>query len=163
MRLFAAIELSEEMKKAAVSVMHELKKKGIKGNYTPVQNLHITLCFIGEVSDSKAVEEALSNVSFKPFKFAFTDTGSFGDILYIGTRGGQGISRLAADIRKAFDEAGIDYDRKKFNPHITIVRKASANPGKINIPAAEMMVKKVSLFRSDRVKEKMVYTEIFSI
>ena len=36
MRLFVAIELSEEMKKAAVLILHSLKQNGVKGNYTPV-------------------------------------------------------------------------------------------------------------------------------
>lgn len=163
MRLFVAIELSEEMKKSAVQILHSLKQNGIKGNYAPAQNLHMTLCFIGEVSDSKAVEEALSTVKYKPFKLGFTELGNFGDLLHIGVRGGQGINNLASDIRKAFDVAGIDYDRKKFTPHITLVRKSSGKSEKIAIPNTDMMVKKVSLMRSENVKEKMVYTEIFHI
>ena len=163
MRLFVAIELSEEMKKAAVLILHSLKQNGVKGNYTPVQNLHMTLCFIGEVSDSKAVEEALSTVKYKPFKLGFTELGNFGDLLHIGTRGGQGVNNLVNDIRKAFDVAGIEYDRKKFTPHITLVRKSSGKPGKIAIPNTDMMVKRVSLMRSENEKGKMVYTEIYHI
>lgn len=163
MRLFAAIELSDEMKKAAVQILHELKTSKVTGSYTPVQNLHLTLCFIGEVTDSKPVEKALSGVRFKPFKLAFTQLGNFNDLLYIGTRGGQGISSLAGDIRKAFDEAGIDYDKKKFTPHITLIRRFSGKTGNINIPDTGMMVKKVSLMRSDNVNGKTVYKEIFHI
>ena len=163
MRLFVAIELSDDMKKAAVQILHSLKQNGVKGNYTPVQNMHITLCFVGEVADSKVVEEALSAVRYKPFKLGFTELGNFGDLLHIGTRGGQGINNLANDIRKAFDAAGIDYDRKKFTPHITLVRKSSGKMGKIEIPSADMMVKRVSLMKSDHVNGKMVYTEIYHI
>ncbi len=32
MRLFIAIQLSEEMKKALVACMHDLKKQGVEGN-----------------------------------------------------------------------------------------------------------------------------------
>ncbi len=163
MRLFIAIELSDEMKKAAVQILHSLKQNGVKGNYTPVQNMHVTLCFIGDMPDSKPVEEALSGIKFKPFKLGFTELGNFGDLLHIGTRGGQGINNLAGDIRKALDNAGIDYDHKKFTPHITLVRKSSGKPGKITIPDVNMMVKRVSLMRSDPVKGKMVYTEVYHI
>ena len=83
--------------------------------------------------------------------------------MHIGVRGGQGINNLASDIRKAFDTAGIDYDRKKFTPHITLVRKSTGKPGKIVIPHTDMMVKRVSLMKSENVKGKMVYTEIFHI
>ena len=47
MRLFIAIQLSPEMKKALVSCMHDLKKQGVEGNYVPAQNLHMTLALIG--------------------------------------------------------------------------------------------------------------------
>ena len=163
MRIFVAIELSEELKKAAVGIMHSLKQSGVKGNYTPAQNLHVTLCFVGEVADVKPVKDALATVRFKPFKLGFTEPGNFGDLIHIGIRGGQGIHNLASDIRKAFDAAGIEYDKKKFTPHMTVVRKAAGRPGKITVSAADMMVKKVSLMRSDRVDGKMVYTEIFAI
>ena len=43
MRLFIAIQLSDEMKKALVACMHDLKKQGVEGNYVPAQNLHMTL------------------------------------------------------------------------------------------------------------------------
>ena len=162
MRLFAAIELSEEMKKGAVTMLHELKTSGVAGSYCPVQNLHLTLCFIGEVPDSRPVEEALSSVRFKPFKLSYTQLGRFGDLLYVGTRGGQGVSSLAADIGKALDGAGIDHDRKKFTPHITLVRRSSGKTGNIVIPATDMTVKKFSLMRSDNVKGKQVYRELAS-
>ena len=53
MRLFIAIPLSEEMKKALVTCMHDLKKQGVEGNYVPAQNLHLTLAFIGEYDDTE--------------------------------------------------------------------------------------------------------------
>ncbi len=39
MRLFIAIQLSEEIKKKLVGVLHDLKKQGVEGNYVPAQNL----------------------------------------------------------------------------------------------------------------------------
>ena len=42
MRLFIAIQLSDEMKKSLVACMHDLKKQGVEGNYVPTQNLHLT-------------------------------------------------------------------------------------------------------------------------
>ena len=48
MRLFVAIQLSDELKKNITGTLHDLKQKGVKGNYVPTQNLHLTLAFIGE-------------------------------------------------------------------------------------------------------------------
>lgn len=71
MRLFVAIQLSDEIKKNITGTLHDLKQKGVKGNYVPMQNLHLTLAFIGETKDPGAVKDALKKVSFKPFKLSF--------------------------------------------------------------------------------------------
>ena len=162
MRLFVAIQLSDDMKKSIVTLMHDLKAKGIKGNYTPLQNLHLTMCFIGETKEREAVEQALSTINYKPFKLATSDLGNFGDLLWLGTRSGQAINTLAADIRKALKGAGIAFDDQKFTPHITLVRRMTGGFYKMTVPKKEMMVKKISLMKSEQVKGKMVYTEIYS-
>lgn len=162
MRLFVAIQLSDVMKKSLTGLMHDCKTQGIKGNYTPAQNLHLTLCFIGETKEKDTIKQALKAVKYKPFKLALTETGNFGDLIWAGVRSGQSINSLVTDIRKVLHEAGIPSDEKKFVPHITLIRKASKNPGKLDIKKADIMVKKISLMKSERVNGKMEYTEIFS-
>ena len=54
MRLFVAVQLSEEMKKSILACMHGLKKAGVSGSYVPAQNLHLTLAFLGEMKDAAA-------------------------------------------------------------------------------------------------------------
>lgn len=92
MRLFVAIQLSDELKKNITGTLHDLKQKGVKGNYVPTQNLHLTLAFIGENDDPGAIKAALKTVSFKPFKLALSDMGTFGDLLWVGMKGNQGLS-----------------------------------------------------------------------
>lgn len=55
-------------------------------------------------------------------------------------------------LRKTLSDHGIPFDRKRFNPHITLVRKASYNKGlpAVSIHDKEMMVERISLRRSDR-------------
>ena len=103
MRLFVAVQLSDEMKKSIGETMHELKKKGVKGNYVPLQNLHLTLAFIGETDDPKAVRAALENVKVKPFKVSLSDMGTFGDLLWVGVKGNQGLSAAAKAVREALE------------------------------------------------------------
>ena len=123
MRLFIAIQLSDEMKKTVTGTMHELKKAGVKGGYVPLQNLHVTLAFIGETSDAAAVKTAMQSIDFKPFRMAFTDMGTFDNLLWIGIKGNQGLNKLARHVGEALDAAEISYDHKKFTPHVTVVRK----------------------------------------
>ena len=160
MRLFVAIELSNEMKSSITQTMHGLKKAGVKGSYVPSQNLHLTLAFIGEVKRNAAVKEALQTVKIKPFRLSLSEMGTFGDLLWVGLKGNQGLSAVVRDVRGALDAAGIDYDKKKFVPHITIIRKMNGNWKSVPAPKGEMMVKKIALMKSEVKDGKRVYTEI---
>ena len=162
MRLFVAIQLSDEMKKTVAGTLHSLKQKGVKGNYVPLRNLHLTLAFIGETDDPGAVKDALKNISVKPFKLSLSDMGTFGDILWIGMKGNQGLSSAAKSVREALDQAGIAYDRKKFTPHITVIRKASGNWKQVPAPKGPMMVKKISLMKTTFKDGRPVYQEVCS-
>lgn len=163
MRLFAAILLSDEMKKTVTGTLHEMKQQGIRGNYVPLQNLHITLAFIGETKDPDSVKEALSGITVKPFRLSFSDMGVFNDLLWVGIKGNQGLSAAVKSVRDALDAAGINYDRKKFTPHVTMIRKVSGNWKQVGAPKGEMMVKKISLMKTTFKNGKPVYTEEFSI
>ena len=70
MRLFVALCLSDGMKDALLAAQDALYDRGVRGNYTPEENLHLTLAFIGEYPDAEPVLDALSAVSFAPFAFS---------------------------------------------------------------------------------------------
>jgi len=60
MRLFIAIELTDELKKSLIGLMHEMKKAGIKGQYAPADNLHLTLAFhVSGLSDDRSKVQEL--------------------------------------------------------------------------------------------------------
>ena len=107
MRLFVAVQLSEEIKKSITDTMHGLKKQGVGGSYAPKQNLHLTLAFIGEVEDAAPVKKALATVSCKPFKLSLDGMGTFEDLLWVGVKGNQGLSGAAKGVRDALLAAGI--------------------------------------------------------
>lgn len=164
MRLFIAINFSDDIKKTLITTMHDLKTKGVTGNYSPAANLHMTLVFIGELPSADPVKEVMKAIPFSPFHLTLTDLGNFGDILWVGAKGGQKLKEFDKNLRAGLDKAGIRYDKKKFEPHITLIRKASnVKPQGIRVPRTEMMVEKISLMRSDQKNGRMVYTEIFSV
>ena len=86
MRLFLAIRLSDEMKDALLSVRNEMYAGGVRGNYTPEENLHLTLAFIGEFPYADAVLAALSEVAFTPFEIALDGVGGCGDLWWAGLK-----------------------------------------------------------------------------
>ena len=107
MRLFIAVRFTDEVKKALLGTMHDLKQKGIKGNYTAGANLHLTLAFIGETRDKEEVIKAMDRISFTPFKLSVRELGTFGDILWAGVKGNQGLKGIAKDVRAQLDASGI--------------------------------------------------------
>ena len=163
MRLFVAIQLSDELRGSLIQTMHDLKKQGVRGDYVPAQNLHLTLAFIGEVQESRSVADALKGISCRPFRLSLADMGCFGDLLWAGVKGNQGLSGAAKEVRDVLEKAGIPYDRQKFVPHITLIRKMSGNWKTVTVPKQEMLVQHISLMRSQEKNGKMVYTEICSV
>ena len=161
MRLFIAIQLSDNTKKALVNLMHELKKQGVEGNYVPAQNLHMTLAFIGEYDDPEKVKKVIKKVPMPEFRLSLSEKGNFGNILWAGVKGNQKLKAYVKELRSALDEEGIPYDRSSFVPHITLIRKASAKkPYQVHLPKAEMTVKKVALMKSEMKSGKVAYREI---
>ena len=73
MRLFIAIQFSDDIKKGLISVMHDLKKKNVGGSYSPADNLHLTLAFIGETQNVEGVKRAMEATTFAPFMLSLTD------------------------------------------------------------------------------------------
>ena len=161
MRLFIAIRLSDEMKKALGTCMHDLKKQGVEGNYVPAQNLHMTLAFLGEYDYPAKVKEVIRKVPLPEFRLALSEKGNFGNILWAGVKGNQKLKTYVKDLRAALAAEGIPFDKEKFVPHITLILKVSAKkPYQVHLPKADMTVKKASLMRSEQKNGKMVYKEL---
>ena len=164
MRLFIAIDLSKEMKKALVATMHELKEQGVTGSYVPMANLHLTLAFIGETRETEKIREVMRSLPVEKARLSFSEFGNFGDVFWIGIKGNQKIKKYVSDLRKELKNAGIPCDNEKFEPHVTLIRRQKGKrPAKLTVPKEDMMISKVSLMKSEQKDGKRVYTEIFSV
>ena len=161
MRLFAAIELSDGMKEKLVEVQNGMRRALVRGNYTKRENFHVTLAFIGEYPDPEYVIEKLGAVNVTPFSLSLEGIGSFGSLWWAGLSASDELSALARRVRHALADADIPYDRKKFSPHITLIRQPDHDRiPPVEIPNETMRVEGFSLFRSDRGKDGVIYTEI---
>lgn len=145
-------------------MQEQLKSANIRGNYTKPENLHLTLAFIGEYSDPGYVTETLEQVRFKLFELKLNGIGSFGRLWWAGLYASVELHNIAAQIRHFLADADIPFDRKKFSPHITLIREPNkpALPA-IEIPDASMTVGEIALMRSERGRSGMIYTEIGKI
>ena len=159
MRLFIAVNLSDEMRDALIDAQNDLYEAGVRGNFSPEENLHLTLAFIGEYSDPDDIQTALSGLELWPFTITLDRCGSFGDLWWAGLKASPALDAVARRIRRALAEHGIPFDKKRFSPHITLIRRAE-NGLPVEIRPVSMTVDHISLMRSDRGKQGMIYTEV---
>ena len=163
MRLFISIQLNDEMRDALSGLQGDLQFCGVRGNYTRDENMHLTLAFIGEYPDAQPVLDALETVKFRPFALQLEGAGSFGDLWWAGLKGSEPLKNLVRQVRHALADAEIPFDKKRFVPHITILRKArfdGAEPQCLFVHPTQMTVDHISLMRSDRGRHGMIYTEL---
>lgn len=164
MRLFIAIKFDDNIKNALLSMQEQLKRADIRGNYTKPENLHLTLAFIGEYGDPDYVLETLEQVRFKPFELSLDGVGSFGRLWWAGLSASVELHNTAAQIRHFLADADIPFDKKKFSPHITLIREPSKpTMPAIEVPDASMTVTEISLMRSERGRNGMIYTEVGTV
>ena len=160
MRLFIAIKLNPELRNTLTDVQQHLIRRGIRGNYTNTDNLHITLAFIGEYDEPDFVTDVISEVPFSPFPISLSALGHFGNLWWVGLDDNDELDSYVKRLRKALSEAGIPFDKKKFSPHITLIRKAIGTLPAVSGPKTVMSVDHISLMRSERGPKGMIYTEI---
>lgn len=164
MRLFIAINFDRKMLDSLTEFQASLRKQEVTGNYTTEENLHLTLAFIGDYNDPDAVLEAMEQSAFRPMEICLDGVGSFGDLFWVGLAENKPLFAYVKRLRRELAAAGIPFDGKRFSPHITLIRRASARGGGAipvaEAPAGSMLATRVSLMRSDRGKNGMIYTEI---
>lgn len=142
MRLFTAVRISEEAKKHLLSVQGYLRQDWVDApgmesvKWTTLDNLHITLKFLGEVSDDRLPElrDALGQIEIEPMKLWCDRIERFpprGLIRVIAA----GIGGDAGRLTQLFDRVdecavpfGIEADRRRYTPHVTIGRSRRGLP-----------------------------------
>ncbi|GAB3244948.1 2'-5' RNA ligase family protein [Chitinimonas naiadis] len=139
-RLFLALWPNEAVRKALHAASAELMMV-CGGRRTLTAKLHLTLAFLGDVpADQRpALLAALAKVQMPAGVLRLDQTGFWQPgIAWLGLQDAPAfLLQLAADIRRALDEAGVDYDRKAFRPHVTLLRRAS---GTAVLPAVEPII-----------------------
>ena len=163
MRLFIAIKFSAEIKKELINQIEDLKNKAFRGNFTRVENLHLTMAFIGESNRIQDIKKIIDSIKSESFDIKLSGSGRFGSLYWIGIEKEPRLFAIAEYLRETLDKNGIPVDKKPFSPHITIAREVVSDaPIKLMVKQTSMSVTKISLMRSDRINGKLTYTEIYS-
>jgi len=128
MRAFVAVEIiNEDVLRSIKKVQSELK---INARPVKIENIHFTLLFLGEISESadEKVQEALDSIKFESFEIEFQGIGTFPKpkfprVIWTGTdlQGGEKLKELAKKVEEVLGPLGFKSD-KPFKPHVTIFR-----------------------------------------
>ncbi|MFA5333072.1 MAG: RNA 2',3'-cyclic phosphodiesterase [Candidatus Nanoarchaeia archaeon] len=124
MRIFFAINLPDSLKKELSGFVNKSK---ISGSLIPLDNYHITLKFIGDVSDAelKKLILKMESIIFKSFKCSIEGIDIFGkapnpSLIFAKVNKGLNETRqLSSLINKQSSEHKSDFD---FYPHVTLAR-----------------------------------------
>ena len=126
MRCFLAARLSE----AAIDALLDLQENLPGANWSPPENLHLTLVFLGE-QPRRVLEDldaALLDVKAAPFELTLRGVGAFGGrdarLVYAGVDESAPLRRLQAKLETAARDAEIDIESRKYTPHVTLARWA---------------------------------------
>ena len=130
MRLFVALEIPPAVRENLAGLIRDLRAIAPQPKWVRVENLHITLKFIGEVADTKleAIRQALGEVrSEAPVTLDFRGLGFFPNekyprVFWAGMEASANLKGLAADIDRAMEKLGIPREQRPFSPHLTLAR-----------------------------------------
>lgn len=167
MRLFIALCFSDPVLDAICNVRDALRRGLDKASYTPRDNMHMTLGFLGEC-DGAGMENAcraMDALDFEPFPILLDHVGSFhrsdGDIIWLGAKRSEPLLALQRDLEANLLERGLIQDGGKFKPHVTLARRAfPAFHGVLRSDTIGQDVSSISLMLSKRVDGHMEYTPI---
>jgi 2'-5' RNA ligase len=134
-RLFVALEIPSAVRENLAALIDELRKADAvpsrgKARWVRVENLHVTLKFIGNVDAGKleAIRTALTGVwSDAPVELRFWGLGFFPNdrrprVLWAGVEGSPNLAVLAGEIDARLSKLGIPRETRDFAPHLTLAR-----------------------------------------
>jgi len=168
MRLFIAVNFNAGTKSKLVALRDELRLNSRGGNFTPAENLHLTLEFLGEcdVRQADRASVAMDAVNFQPFDLEIDRTGRFkrgdGDIWWAGVVKNEPLIDLQRDLSGRLIAAGFILDKREYSPHITLGRRVITSAAPRRLEPFAQRVSNIELMKSEHIRGKLTYTAIYS-
>lgn len=134
MRLFVAINLPEDVRTVIRELVKDLRVEDDSVRWTPTDNVHLTLKFLGEVAPSLAdqvigvIEETVPG--HPAFGLKLSELGAFPNlrrprVIWVGVEAGVAPTVLEAicrDLETRLVPLGFEKEGRRFRPHMTIGR-----------------------------------------
>ncbi len=177
-RCFIAIVLDERTKRQLSRVQAAIRSTGIHAGWPSAQNFHLTLKFLGNISEQAlpCIKTKLSEAMAEKARFniTFNRLGVFPNarhpkVIWIGPdKINPEIVTLQQDIDSNLNRCHPFVKEKRFSPHITLSRiRHYAKPGTLNkalnvkTGAIEIPVNQVHLIESRLYSSGAVHSSLF--
>ncbi|HQP98826.1 MAG TPA: RNA 2',3'-cyclic phosphodiesterase [bacterium] len=177
MRCFIAILLSDSVRNQIAELQEDLRRSGLKLKWVAPENIHLTLQFLGEITEEQAgkvvaiLEQAAAQTH--AFELAAEGIGQFPPkgtprVVWVGLNGEtEPLMDLDHRIREALKREQIPFDDKPFHPHLTIARVEQGFRGPLRTSekarqfhAGTIAADAVNLMKSDLRPSGPVYTSL---
>ncbi len=130
MRAFIAIDLPEPLHAALAEAQQGFHSACREARWTRSEGIHLTLKFLGEISDAqtKQVVEALGRISpFEPFSVEVNGFGFFPQaqrprVFWAGVVAPPALQELAARVESHMEKNVFVREDRAFSPHLTLAR-----------------------------------------
>ena len=136
MRAFIALSLPSSAQSSLASLQQSLAVSGADVTWVQPQNLHVTMKFLGEITDEQrqTIEALLRRVASgaAPFSLGLEGVGAFPSlaaprVIWTGIAAGNDVVlRLAKAIEEGTEEASLPKEERPFSAHVTLGRVRSA-------------------------------------
>jgi len=132
LRLFIALEVSPEVRERLVEAQRAIAAADAAVKWVRRDNIHLTVKFIGE-TDQAVVPEICgilerAAAAVEAFSYSVESVGTFPKngpprVIWAGVREGAGpIVSLYGGVNDSLRRVGVQYERRRFVPHITLGR-----------------------------------------
>lgn len=169
MRLFIAINFNKETKEKILKVQKNLVELYSKGSPTKIENIHLTLIFLGEVEEKRlpTIKNIMDSLKFNNLNLVFDKIGIFkrrnDDIYWLGLEENKELLSLQNSLYKKLLRENFKLESKPFSPHITLARKVVL-PSKVKPILNSKFstnINYISLMESKIINRKVSYKEIY--
>ena len=139
-RLFAAVAVPPEIAEGLTR-----RQQGLPGaRWRPVETLHVTLRFFGEVAEQVAadLDTELGRLHAAPFTLSLQGVGAFGEghqtrAVWAGVEASEPLRQLALKCEGAARRAGLKGEGRPYRPHVTLAYLRRSEPDRIAAWIAE--------------------------
>ena len=167
MRLFIGVSFDDKTKELIYNQELILKKHLVSGHITDINNIHLTIIFIGETDNTKEIIDSIEKIDVSKFDIFLKGIKYFNRgnqrLYYLDVRKNQKLSFIYDVLFNSLKDIGFFIEDRTYKPHVTLGREVVLDEDVYLEPLNKIVrVNKISLMESKRINGKLEYVELYA-